>query len=213
MDIFSKEIMAYAEKHTSDEPKLLQELRRETWQKILSPRMLSGHFQGRFLAMISKMIQPKSILEIGTYTGYATLCLAEGLGANGRIYTIDNNEELEGIQKKYFKKSGFEQQITQITGDALTIIPTLNTYFDLVFIDAEKQDYIKYYDLLIDQVNKGGIVLSDNVLWSGKVADESIKNDRDTESLRHYNQYLKQDNSIETILLPFRDGISITRKL
>lgn len=213
MDIFSKEIMAYAEKHTSDEPKLLQELRRETWQKILSPRMLSGHFQGRFLAMISKMIQPKSILEIGTYTGYATLCLAEGLVAKGRIYTIDNNEELEGIQKKYFKKSGFEEQITQITGNALTIIPTLNTHFDLVFIDAEKQDYIKYYDLLIDQVNKGGIVLSDNVLWSGKVADESIKNDRDTESLRHYNQYLKQDNSIETILLPFRDGISITRKL
>ncbi len=213
MDIIHNEIMDYAQKHTSDEPKLLQELRRETWQKILSPRMLSGHFQGRFLAMISKMIQPKSILEIGTYTGYATLCLAEGLAAMGRIYTIDNNEELEGIQKKYFKKSGFEKQITQITGDALSIIPTLNTHFDLVFIDADKQDYIKYYDLLIDQVNKGGIILSDNVLWNGKVVDKSIKNDRDTESIKRYNLYLKQNNNTETILLPFRDGISITRKI
>ena len=213
MDIIHNEIMDYAQKHTSDEPKLLQELRRETWQKILSPRMLSGHFQGRFLAIISKMIQPKSILEIGTYTGYATLCLAEGLAAMGRIYTIDNNEELEGIQKKYFKKSGFEKQITQITGDALSIIPTLNTHFDLVFIDADKQDYIKYYDLLIDQVNKGGIILSDNVLWNGKVVDKSIKNDRDTESIKRYNLYLKQNNNTETILLPFRDGISITRKI
>ncbi|HIP47663.1 MAG TPA: O-methyltransferase [Lutibacter sp.] len=213
MSFISEEIMDYAEMHTNDEPKLLQELRKETWQKVIAPRMLSGHFQGRLLAMISKMIQPKKILEIGTFTGYATLCLAEGLTDNGTIFTIDINEELEEIQQKYFKKSGYAQQIVLLTGNALELIPRLTEGFDLVFIDADKENYSQYFELIIDKMNKGGIVLSDNVLWSGKVLNNAVKNDKDTQSLILYNQLLKDESKVETILLPIRDGISITRKL
>jgi len=154
MSFISERIMDYAEMHTNDEPKLLQELRRETWQKVVAPRMLSGHFQGRLLAMISKMIQPNKILEIGTFTGYATLCLAEGLTDKGTIFTIDNNEELEEIQQKYFNKSGYAQQITQLTGNALELIPTLTEGFDLVFIDADKENYNQYFELIIEKMNK-----------------------------------------------------------
>ena len=213
MSFISERIMDYAEMHTNDEPKLLQELRRETWQKVVAPRMLSGHLQGRLLAMISKMVHPNKILEIGTFTGYATLCLAEGLTDEGTIFTIDNNEELEEIQQKYFKKSGYAQQITQLTGNALELISTLTKGFDLVFIDADKENYNKYFELIIEKMNKGGIILSDNVLWSGKVLEKVANNDKDTQSLILYNQRLKDDHNVETILLPIRDGLSITRKL
>jgi len=212
MDFISSEIVEYATQHTTDEPKLLQELRRETWQKILAPRMLSGHLQGRLLAMISKLIQPKSILEIGTFTGYATLCLAEGLASDGMIHTIDNNEELVDFQHKYFKKAGLKDKITQHTGKALEILSELNTTFDLVFIDADKKNYSAYFDIIIDKLNKGGIILSDNVLWGGKVLKKELNNDIETEEITAYNLKLKNDFRIETILLPIRDGISISIK-
>jgi predicted O-methyltransferase YrrM len=213
MDIIPQKIINYAEKHSESEPKILQELRKETWQKIVTPRMLSGHLQGRLLAMISKMIKPKMILEIGTYTGYATLCLAEGLAKNGIIHTIDYNEELVDFQKKYFNMSEFSSQIIQHTGNALHIVPQLNETFDLVFIDADKINYSNYYDLIINKLRKGGIILSDNVLWSGKVIKKPDRKDLNTLSIIHYNLKIKNDKRVETILLPFRDGISITRKL
>lgn len=213
MSFISEEIMDYAVMHTSEEPKILQELRRETWQKVIAPRMLSGHFQGRLLSMISKMIHPEKILEIGTYTGYATLCLAEGLEENGRIYTIDINEELEEIQTKYFKKSKFSNQIIQLHGNALKLLPSLQEEFDLVFIDADKVNYVHYLKLIIDKVKKGGIILSDNVLWSGKILKKANLKDKDTQALQLYNQLLLREKKLETILLPIRDGISISRKL
>lgn len=212
MSFVSQSILDYAEKHTEEEPKILQELSRETWQKVLAPRMLSGHLQGRLLAMISKMVRPKTILEIGTYTGYATLCLAEGLEENGTIHTIDCNEELIDIQKKYFKKAGFQKKIIQHTGDALAIIPALKQSYDLVFIDADKTNYSNYFDLIIENLNKGGIILSDNVLWSGKVIQEPSKNDIETKAIIAYNCKVREDKRVETLLLPIRDGISILRK-
>lgn len=213
MELVPEKITVYAEKHSDDEPKILQELRRETWQKVILPRMLSGHLQGRLLAMISKLIKPKKILEIGTYTGYATICLAEGLSKNGIIHTIDHNEELVDFQKKYFTKAQLENKIQQHTGTALSIIPTLKDTFDLVFIDADKINYSRYFDLIINKVSKGGIILSDNVLWNGKVIEEVKKNDVDTKAIIHYNLKLKNDKRIESILLPVRDGIHIARKL
>jgi len=213
MNLIPQEILDYTEKNTDDEPKILQDLRRETWQKILTPRMLSGHLQGRLLAMISKMVKPKTVLEIGTYTGYATLCFAEGLVENGIIHTIDNNEELLDIQKKYFKKAGLEKKIIQHTGDAITILSKLEHRYDLVFIDADKTNYSNYFDLIIDKLNHGGIVLSDNVLWGGKVLQEPNKNDVETKAIITYNSKLKRDNRVETLILPIRDGISILRKL
>lgn len=213
MSFIPQSILNYAENHTENEPKLLQELRRETWQKVLAPRMLSGHLQGRLLAMISKIIKPKTILEIGTYTGYATLCLAEGLTEKGTVHTIDCNEELIDIQKKYFKKAGFEKKIIQHTGDALAIIPKLKQSYDLVFIDADKTNYSNYFDLIINKLNIDGIVLSDNVLWSGKVLQVPEKNDIETKAIIAYNCKLKEDKRVETLLLPIRDGISILRKV
>ncbi len=212
MNFISKELLDYAEQHSESEPILLQELRRETWQKVLAPRMLSGHLQGRLLSLISKLTKPKLILEIGTYTGYSTLCLAEGLQDTGLLYTIDNNEELFDFQLKYFKKSGLSEVIIQKTGEALDIIPTLPNEFDLIFIDADKKNYSNYFDLVVPKLNKNGIILSDNVLWSGKVLNETKKNDIDTAEIKHYNKKIKEDSRVETILLPFRDGISICRK-
>ncbi len=213
MSFISQSILDYSEKHTAIESKILQELRRETWQKVLTPRMLSGHFQGRLLSMISKMIQPKMILEIGTYTGYATLCLAEGLAENGMIHTIDCNEELVDFSKKHFKKAGLDKKILQFTGNALDIIPQLNNTYDLIFIDADKINYGHYFEQIIDKVNAGGIILSDNVLWGGKIINKPLKNDLDTKSIIAYNTKLINDTRVETLLLPIRDGISITRKL
>lgn len=211
MHFLPENIDSYVVAHSQQEPQLLKELNKETWQKVLNPRMLSGAFQGRVLSMISKLINPKNILEIGTYTGYSALCLAEGLDANGKIITIDKNEELETLQNKYFKKSGYSNQIEQLVGDATQIIPKLDTKFDLVFIDADKSNYINYFHLIIDKMNAGGIILSDNVLWSGKVVEELNPKDIDTKVLLEYNKLLNTDNRVETILLPIRDGLTVTR--
>lgn len=211
MDFLPEKIDNYVLNHTQQEPTILQELTKETWQKVLNPRMLSGAFQGRVLSMISKIIQPKTILEIGTYTGYSTLCLAEGLSKEGKITTIDKNEELETLQNKYFEKSGFRNQIEQIVGDATQIIPSLNQTFDLVFIDADKTNYINYFHLIIDKMNSGGIILSDNVLWSGKVVEELDPKDLDTKTLLEFNKLLNEDDRIETVLLPIRDGLTLSR--
>jgi predicted O-methyltransferase YrrM len=201
----------YAIDHTQDEPELLQQLTRETWQKVLAPRMSSGHYQGRVLSMISKLIQPKSILEIGTFTGYATLCLAEGMQANATLDTIDVNEELYDMQRSYFDASGYGTQIKQHTGNALDIIPKLSKTFDLVFIDADKANYPTYLELLIPKLKSGAVILSDNVLWSGKVVEKVNTKDTDTKALLHYNKILKQHPKLETVLLPIRDGLTISR--
>jgi len=204
----------YVVSHTQQEPELLQQLTRETYQKILQPRMLSGPYQGRVLSMISKLIHPKTILEIGTYTGYSALCLAEGMQKEGQIHTIDINEELEDFQRKYFDLSPFGNQIHQYIGDATTIIPSLDTSFDLVFIDADKPNYPKYFDLIINKMNTGGVILSDNVLWSGKVIQDNIsKDDLSTQALLQYNKTLVEDPRVETVLLPIRDGLTISRVL
>jgi predicted O-methyltransferase YrrM len=211
MSFLPENIDSYVANHTQVEPLLLNQLNKETWQKVINPRMLSGAYQGRILAMISKLIQPKTILEIGTYTGYSALCLAEGLQKNGTLYTIDRNEELETFSKKYFDKSDFKNQIKPLIGNAMEIIPTLTTKFDLVFIDADKINYTNYFKLIINKMNPNGVILSDNVLWSGKVAEKIIPNDKDTKALVAYNKLLNSDERIETILLPIRDGLTISR--
>ena len=211
MHFISEELEDYAALHSENEPELLAALNRETHQKILQPRMLSGHFQGRVLSMISKLVNPKHILEIGTYTGYAALCLAEGLADNGTLDTIDNNEELYDFQKKYFELSQSKNQITQHLGNALDIIPSLNKKFDLVFIDADKENYINYFEMVVPMMNKGGIILSDNVLWSGKVLEPVKANDKSTQILLEYNKLLKEDKRVETVLLPIRDGLTVSR--
>ncbi|MCF6128345.1 O-methyltransferase [Flavobacterium sp. AS60] len=213
MHFLSEELDNYVTQHSENEPELLAQLNKETHQKILQPRMLSGHFQGRVLSMLSKIINPISILEIGTYTGYATLCLAEGLAENGTIDTLDNEEELYDFQRKYFDKSQWSSQITQHLGEALDVIPTLNKKYDLVFIDADKENYINYFNLIVPMMNKGGIILSDNVLWSGKVLEEVKPNDITTKILLEYNQLLKEDTRVETVLLPIRDGLTVSRVL
>ncbi|MGF1557037.1 O-methyltransferase [Paucihalobacter sp.] len=212
MHFIPEELDNYIVKHTENEPELLQQLSRETFQKVLQPRMLSGHYQGRILSLISKIIQPNTILEIGTYTGYSALCLAEGLQKGGCIHTIDVNEELYDFQRKYFDRSAFGDQIHQHLGDAQNIIPNLNLKFDLVFIDADKEDYPKYFNLIIDKLNSGGIIISDNVLWSGKVIEPLEEDDLATKALLEYNKLLKDDLRIETVLLPIRDGLTISRK-
>ncbi len=211
MDFLPEEIENYVVAHSQQEPKILQELTRETWQKVLNPRMLSGAFQGRLLTMLTKLINPKRILEIGTYTGYATLCFAEGIANDAKIITIDKNEELVSLQNKYFEKSGYRQQIEQRVGNALEIIPILEDSLDLVFIDADKSNYINYFNLIIDKMNSGGIILSDNVLWSGKVVEKLNPKDIDTKVLVEYNQLLNADERIETVLLPIRDGLTVSR--
>jgi predicted O-methyltransferase YrrM len=211
MHFLPENIDNYVVDHSQQEPKILQELTRETWQKVLNPRMLSGAFQGRVLSMISKLVQPKNILEIGTYTGYSALCLAEGLAKDGQIFTIDKNEELAELQKKYFEKSGYRNQIKTFLGNALEIIPSMDQKFDLVFIDADKLNYANYFYLVIDKMNKGGIILSDNVLWSGKVVEKLDPKDKDTKALLAYNLLLNTDERVETVLLPIRDGLTISR--
>ena len=211
MHFLSEELENYAAQHTEDEPLLLQELNKRTHLNILQPRMISGHFQGRFLSLLSKMVQPRTILEIGTYTGYATLCLAEGLHPEGVLHTIDIKEELTDLQREFFDRSGYGSQIVQHLGKAADIIPSLDTTFDLVFIDADKQNYAHYFDLVIEKMNRGGIILSDNVLWSGKVVEEVKHNDKHTQALMAYNQKIKDDPRVETVLLPIRDGITLSR--
>jgi predicted O-methyltransferase YrrM len=211
MDFLPKKLDQYVVEHTQKEPELLQELFKETWQKALIPRMISGHFQGRVLAMISKLIHPNTILEIGTYTGYSALCLAEGIQKTGSLHTIDHNEELVDFQKKYFDRSDYKKNIIQYLGDALDIIPSLDEKFDLVFIDADKVNYSNYFHAIIGKMNKGGVILSDNVLWSGKVVDAPNLQDKDTIALNSYNKLLHDDKRIESVLLPIRDGLTISR--
>ena len=211
MHFISQELEDYIEQHSENEPDLLAALNKETYQKILLPRMLSGHFQGRVLSMLSKLIRPVNILEIGTFTGYAALCLCEGMQENGQLHTIDIKEELETIQRKYFDKSPWGNQIFQHLGEAMAIIPTLELKFDLVFIDADKENYIHYFELILPKMNKGGIILSDNVLWSGKVLEPLQKNDLSTKVLLEYNELLKNDSRVETVLLPIRDGLTVSR--
>ncbi|NER18602.1 O-methyltransferase [Spongiivirga citrea] len=211
MNFLPEKLDQYIVDHSANEPLLLQQLTRETYQKVLQPRMLSGAYQGRVLSMISKLVKPKTILEIGTYTGYATLCLAEGMQQDGELHTIDINEELVDFQRKYFDKSEFGHQIKQHLGSAIDVIPSLDIKFDLVFIDADKPNYCNYFNLVIDKVNKGGIILSDNVLWSGKVIEDLKEDDESTKVLLEYNKLLKEDNRLETVLLSIRDGLTLSR--
>ena len=203
--------MDYVINNSEDEPELLKELSKETYQKILQPRMLSGHPQGRLLSLLSKMIRPKRILEIGTYSGYGTICLAEGLADTGKIITIDINEELIDFQNKYFERSGYRDKIIQLNGEALDVIDGLNEKFDIVFLDADKENYIEYYKLISNKMVNGGILISDNVLWSGKVLESSKLDDIETNTLNQFNQLIKDDKRFETIIIPIRDGISISR--
>lgn len=211
MHLISDELVAYSEKHSQPEPELLAKLNRETQLKVLHSNMISGHLQGRVLSLLSKLVRPEAILEIGTFTGYATLCLAEGLASGGRIDTLDNNEELLDFQKKYFDESIWKNQIHQHLGNALEIIPTLDQTYDLVFIDADKQNYGAYFDLIIGKMKKGGIILSDNVLWKAKVLEDVKDNDKKTKALMDYNKKINSDPRVETVLLPIRDGLTVSR--
>jgi len=211
MDFISEKLTEYISKNSNIEPEILARLNQETHQKILKPRMLSGHIQGRFLSMLSKMKSPSTILEIGTYTGYGTLCLLEGLKENGKIFTIDRNEELLKIQNKYFEESGKRDKIIQLTGNAKEILNDLNETYDLVFIDADKENYIEYFKQVSERLNKNGIIISDNVLWSGKVLDSSLEKDEETNALVNFNKILNEDKRFETVILPLRDGLSISR--
>ena len=203
----------YAKDHSCSETKLLSELRRETELKYINPIMLSGEYQGRLLSLISKIKQPKKILEIGTFTGYATLCLAEGLETSGKIYTIDKNEELIKIQNKYFSKSKYHKNIIQYTGDALEVIPKINPKFDLIFLDADKENYNKYLEIIIPKLNKKGILISDNVLWHGKVLSDKKNQDKVTKRIDTFNKDLVENKNFQTFMLPIRDGLSISIKL
>jgi caffeoyl-CoA O-methyltransferase len=212
MEFISNTLYDYVVAHSQEEPPLLADLSRQTHLKVLQPRMLSGPLQGRFLSVLTKLLQPKKILEVGTFTGYATLCLAEGLVKDGQIDTLDKNEELVDFQRSFFDRSPWGKQIHQHCGDAIEIIPTLEGQYDLVFLDADKKNYLNYLELLLPKIKKGGLLLSDNVLWSGKVLEETQKNDRDTAVLKEYNQKLAKHSQLETVLLPLRDGLTLSRK-
>ncbi len=211
MELLNDALQTYLEQHCEPEPELLQHISRETNLMVPMAKMLSGHFQGRVLSFLSKIIQPERILEIGSFTGYATLALAEGLKENGRIFTVDINEELEERVRGYFKKSNFGHKITYQVGNALEFIPTLNETFDLVFIDADKKNNGVYYDMIFDKVRKGGLIVVDNVLWSGKVVSDV--NDKDTQLIRDFNEKITNDHRVEKLILPIRDGLFIIRKI
>jgi predicted O-methyltransferase YrrM len=214
IEIVHSAIQAYCDNHTSPENETLKKLNRDTHANVLQPRMLSGHFQGRLLSMISHMIQPNRILEIGTYTGYSAICMAEGLAPNGKLITIDVNAEREAMVNRYIQEAGYSNQIQHIIGDAYNIIKTLPYTYDLVFIDADKQNYMRYYELVMDRLNHGGYMLIDNVLWSGKVLYQANRtSDKDTKALHELNEYIQNDTRVENILLPVRDGLMLIRKL
>ena len=213
MDFFNIQNSDYIENHSSNERNILADLRRETELKCLNPIMLSGKVQGIFLSIISKIINPKNVLEIGTYSGYSTLCIAEGLGPNGIIHTIDKNEELLEIQNKYFEKSGYRNQIKQYTDNALEIIPKIKVNFDMIFLDADKENYSNYLDIVTPKLNKGGILLTDNVLWHGKVLKSSETHDEKTKLIDKFNKKLALDSNFKSVMLPIRDGISVSIKL
>ncbi len=211
MEFLPEELSKYAEAHSERENDLLAQINRETHLHVLKPRMLSGHLQGRFLAMISNMIRPKRVLEIGTYTGYAALCMAEGLTEDGLLFTIDKNEELQSRVSGYFQSSEYTSKIKFLIGNALEVLPSLEEKWDMVFIDADKANYSAYYELVFDQVNRGGFIIADNVLWSGKVTDDT-KQDEDTIAIREFNRMVQEDIRVENVLTPIRDGLMIARK-
>ncbi len=214
MDFISDDIMTYAINHTQEESNLLKALNKETHQKILQSRMISGHFQGRVLSFISQLIRPETILEIGTYTGYATLCLAEGLTKNGKIHTIEINEELIDFQKKYFDQSKFKNQIFTHLGDAIDIIPKLKLKYDLIFLDADKANYPNYMEMVVPKLKRGGVLVADNVLWSGKVLDyQQKRDDIETKGIKLFSELVKKNSSLQTLLLPIRDGLMMCRKI
>lgn len=212
MDFLDTELEEYVLDHTTSESGLLQKLNRETNAKILMPRMLSGHLQGRALSMFSRMIHPKNILEIGTYTGYSAICLAEGLKEGGKLYTIDINEELEVMVRRYLKEAGIDNKTEYIIGNAIEVIPTLNQTFDLVFIDADKENYLNYFELVFEKVSSGGFIIADNVLWSGKVIEPSEQLDKDTKAIVEFNEAIQNDSRVENLLLPIRDGLMVIQK-
>jgi predicted O-methyltransferase YrrM len=212
MDFIPKEIYNYIKNHSVEESNLLKELSRNTKLKILNPRMLSGSYQGRILSMISKLTKPKYILEVGTYTGYSTLCLAEGIKDSGELHTIDNNEELYNFQREYFNKSDYGDKIFQHLGNAIDLIDTINLKFDLIFLDADKENYTNYLELLVNKLNTNGVLITDNVLWSGKVIKSISDDDLSTQEIDKFNKLMNQRSDMETIILPIRDGISISRK-
>jgi predicted O-methyltransferase YrrM len=205
-------ILNYSISKSEKESKLLNDLYRETYLKVLNPRMISGHYQGRILSLISKIVSPKKILEIGTYTGYSAICLCEGMDKDGVLHTIDNNKELVKIQNKYFKKANLKDKIVQHSGDAKNIIPSINEEFDIVFIDADKESYPEYYDLIINKVRSGGIIIADNILWSGKILEKVEQDDQATKSIIEFNNKIIVDDRVKNIILPIRDGLNIVRK-
>ncbi len=212
MEFITKELSDYCENNTSAETDILAQLNRETHLKVVSPRMLSGHLQGRFLSFISKLQQPKLVVEIGTYTGYSALCLAEGLAENGKLISIDVNEETSTFAKSFISKTEYANKIDLVLADAKDYIPTIKESIDLVFIDADKKNYLNYYHLVIDKLNKGGLIIADNVLWSGKITMSESAMDKETLTLHQFNQFVQQDSRVENMLLPIRDGLMVVRK-
>jgi predicted O-methyltransferase YrrM len=212
MEFITKDLSDYCENNTSAETDILAQLNRETHLKVVSPRMLSGHLQGRFLSFISKLQQPKLVVEIGTYTGYSALCLAEGLAENGKLISIDVNEETSAFAKLFIEKTEYANKIDLVLADAKDYIPTIKESIDLVFIDADKKNYLNYYHLMIDKLNKGGLIIADNVLWSGKITMPESTMDKETIALHQFNQFVQQDNRVENMLLPIRDGLMVVRK-
>jgi predicted O-methyltransferase YrrM len=213
MDFIDSKILEYAELHSGNEPEILSELSRETQARILYPRMLSGHLQGRLLAAISRMIRPGNILEIGTYTGYSAICLAEGLGNTGKLITIDANDELHEMATRYFKKAGLQDKIELMNGDAAEIIPKLDLMFDLIFIDADKINYPKYLLQVMNKLNSGGWILADNVLWSGNVLQPESERDPETRAITEFNETVKSNSGLFKVLIPVRDGLFLMQKI
>lgn len=212
MEFLPADIQAYVEAHSDKETALLSELNRETHSKVMMPRMLSGHLQGRMLSMLSHMIQPKCILEIGTYTGYSAICMAEGLASDGKLITLDINEELEAMVRDYFKKAGLTEKIDYRIGNAMELIPEIDAELDMVFIDADKKNYTNYFNLVFDKVRSGGFIIADNVLWSGKVVQIEKKTDKDTQAILEFNRFVQEDDRVENVLFPVRDGLMVIRK-
>lgn len=212
MDFIPADIQQYCDEHSDPESALLAQINRKTHTQVMMPRMLSGHFQGRVLAMFSHMIQPKRVLEIGTYTGYSALCMAEGMPDDGELITMDINEELEEMVQGFFDQSPYAKMIDYRIGDAMTLIPPLDGTFDLVFIDADKKNYLNYYNLVIDRVSSGGYIIADNVLWSGKVVQTEKKIDKDTQAILDFNRWVQEDDRVENVLFPLRDGLMVVRK-
>lgn len=213
MNFLDEKLDNYIVQHTEIEPPHLAELNRKTWIEILNPRMIAGHFQGRVLSMLSQMIQPQKILEIGTFTGYSAICWGEGLAEGGEIHTIDINEELETIAQSYVGKAGMKEQVKFHIGDAIELIPTLDYQWDIVFLDADKANYSNYYHLVFENVRKGGYIIADNVLWNGKVIDPKTWEEVDTKAILAFNEMVQNDDRVQNVLLPIRDGLMVIRKL